>query len=505
MFMHTLVRKGLILAIVVLFATISVVPGVRTSGKGKDLFSTNIAPDKQWDRMYGGDGWDEGRSVQQTNDGGYIITGSTLSYGAGNSDVWLIKTDPYGNEEWNKTFGGKDDDYGYSVQQTSDGGYIIVGCTFSYGSGDSDVWLIKTDSYGNEVWNRTFGGSNRDGGYCVQQTSDGGFVIVGIAGKRGGDVWLIKTDRDGNEEWNKTFGGPDLDCGYSIQQTDDGGYIIAGCMFYYGAFNSDIWLIKTDSYGNEMWNRTFGGKLLDCGYSVEQTSDGGYIIAGYKSSYGAGCDIWIIKTDGSGNDIWNHTFGGEDMDYGYSVQQTSDGGYVIVGSIGSYGVYCWEDVWLIKIDEYGNEMWNRTFGGEDEDCGYSVQQTSDGGYIIVGCGTYKSHDVWLIKVAPEDKQPPAVKIVKPEKAIYFNNTRIIPFFIPVVIGSIDIVVNATDENSGVDHVEFYVDDRFKANDFTTPYSWTWSEGVFGMYTIKVVAYDNAGNQATTEIKVWRLF
>jgi hypothetical protein len=250
-----------------------------------------------WTKTFGGSGNDHGHSVQQTSDGGYVIAGSTGSYGAGSADVWLIKTDSSGNMAWNKTFGGSGNDYGHSVQQTSDGGYVIAGSTGSYGAGNDDVWLVKTDSSGNAAWNKTFGGSSEDHGYSVRQTSDGGYIIAGYTGSygAGGDVWLVKTDSSGNAAWNKTFGGSSEDHGYSVRQTSDGGYIIAGYTGSYGA-GGDVWLMKADSSGNATWDKTLGGSNSDYSWSVQQTSDGGYIIAGYTGSYGAGgSDIWLIK------------------------------------------------------------------------------------------------------------------------------------------------------------------------------------------------------------------
>lgn len=273
--------------------------------------------------------------VQQTKDGGYIIAGNERA-GYRDSDSWLIKTDAQGNERWNKTFKGV---HSFSsVQQTSDGGYIVAG-----------TMLIKTDANGNQQWNKTFRGLS-EYFYSVRQTSDGGYVLVGFtfSNVTSGDTLLIKIDASGNEQWNSTFGGIRDDIANSIEQTNDGGYILAGSTTSYGAGQNDAWLIKTDAKGNEMWNKTFGGMFYDYASSVQQTPDDGYILAGSTKSYGAIFDAWLIKTKASGNMQWSKIIGGAKSDFAYSIQSTQDGGYILAGYTSSYGVGS-VNAWLIKV------------------------------------------------------------------------------------------------------------------------------------------------------------
>ena len=353
-------------------------------------------------RTYGGEAEDWGRSVQRTADGGYIIGGETYSFGAGLSDFYLVRTTAQGETLWTRSLGGTGFDYGRSVCQAADGGYVIVGTTESYGVG-GDAYVVKTDALGNTVWARTFGGSDADFGESVWPTADSGSLVAVESysfGAGSADVYLVKANANGDTLWTRTIGGTNFDCARSVQQTPDGGYVAAGFTSSFGAGSDDVYLIKTDAHGDTLWTRTFGGADGDRGFSVAPTTDGGYVVAGYTHSYGAGySDVYLLKTDASGNLSWTKTFGGEGYDEGNSVQQTTDGGYIIAGHTTSFGAVN-GDVYLIKTDDAGDTMWTRTFGGEGGEVGYSVQQTADGGYVIAGItGSFGAvvDDVYLIK------------------------------------------------------------------------------------------------------------
>jgi uncharacterized delta-60 repeat protein len=365
------------------------------------LIKTDANGNLQWAKTYGGTSDDWAYSVQQTSDGGYIVEGYTGSFGAGRSDILLIKTDANGNIQWAKTYGGTNDDRASSVQQTSGGGYIVAGYTNSFGAGNYDFFLIKTDANGNLQWAKTYGGTSDDRASSVQQTSGGGYIVAGYTNSFGAgnyDFFLIKTDANGNIIWAKTYGGTSDDYAYSVQQTSDGGYILAGYTRSFSVGSYDIFLIKTDVNGNVIWAKTYGETGGDYAFSVRQTSDGGYIVAGYTYSFGAGYyDIFLVKIDANGNIIWAKTYGGTNQDFARSVQQTSDGGYIVAGYTRSFGAGYY-DIFLIKTDANGNIQWAKTYGGTDWDEASSVQQTSDGGYIVAGLTySFGVGDIFLIK------------------------------------------------------------------------------------------------------------
>jgi hypothetical protein len=311
-----------------------------------------------WNQTYGGAENDGALSLVQTSDGGYALVGYTGSFGAGSDDFWFVKTDEAGNMQWNRTYGGTDGDYAFSLVETSDGRYTIAGYTRSYGAGRDDFWLIRVDSSGNAEWNQTYGGWDDEGTISLVQTSDGGYALAGMTesfghGSDRDDFWLVKTDSSGNMEWNHTYGGTIREYGFCLVESSDGGYAMAGGTCSFGAGSYDSWLVKTDAFGNMEWNQTYGGADADGSSSLIQTADGGYMLAGSTNSFGAGeDDFWLIKTDEAGNMLWKQTYGGAVSDIASSLIETSDGGYAIAGYTFSDGAAT-SDAWLVKTDETG--------------------------------------------------------------------------------------------------------------------------------------------------------
>ena len=337
-------------------------------------YASASPPAEEWNRTYEVSGITSVKSFQHTEDSGYIIAGNTRL------NAFVLKTSPTGSEQWNRTFGGKfSDNRAVSVLQTSDGGYLIAGSTSTYKDNFPDIWLIKVSPQGQEQWNLTLGGTGYEEMVFVQQTADGGYIIIGNTDSYGVgsfDIWFVKIDSNGNMQWNNTFGGIGQDWAYSVSQVP-GGYIIAGMTDSYGAGYSDFWLVKTDTKGEEQWNNTYGGYYLDGAHSIQQTRDGGYIIAGMTQSFGAGHnDFMLVKTDSNGKEQWYRTFGGVSHEFHPSVRLSPDGGYILGGKTFSFD----DDYWLIKTDEDGNGKWDRTFEGRLD----SFQQTPDDGYIITG-------------------------------------------------------------------------------------------------------------------------
>ena len=324
------------------------------------LVKTDSLGNMLWDRIYGFDMDDCAYSIQQTPDGGYSAVGYTWSQTGGAYNVHLLKTDSLGNTLWDTTYGGMAYDRGYSHQLTVDGGFIITGYKDLLGLNGAEVYLIRTDSLGNVLWDTTYGGSGDDYGISVQRTLNGGYIVTGYTdsyGEGDQDVYLIKTDSLGNALWERTYGDSTDNWGCSVQQTPDGGYVVAGRTWVFGTGWHDLYLLKTDSLGDVTWDTTYGlisRGPYDCwDYSVQLTPDGGFIVAGGIWTYGLREeDVYLLKTDSLGNVLWEKTYGGKFMEFGHCVQVTSDGGYVIAGTKDPFGNYQY-DVYLIKTDSLG--------------------------------------------------------------------------------------------------------------------------------------------------------
>ena len=360
-----------------------------------------------WQKIYGGSFEDSANSVQQTSDGGYIVAGSISSFGINNQDIWILKLDASGDVTWQKIFEiSTEFNNGYSVQQTSDGGYVVAGTAYFFGTGTFAGLIIKLDSSGSLIWQKRYGYFYNSSEYAqsIQQTSDGGYIVAGNAEYDYGGtfLWIMKLDASGNESWQKIYNGSDNDWLVSIQQTSDGGYIVAEYAYNSSAGDLDYGILKLDASGDIVWQKTYGGSSNEDPHSIQQTSDGGYIMAGYTSSFGVGTDFWILKLDASGNITWQKAYGGSNTEIAYSIQQTGDGGYIVAGITDSFNNVTL-DILVIKLDSNGAITWQKTYGSSTmEEYAKYIQQTSDGGYIIGGIvHSYEPsniQDFWILKL-----------------------------------------------------------------------------------------------------------
>jgi gliding motility-associated-like protein len=361
------------------------------------VLKLNSGGNIEWQKTLGGDYFDRADDIRQTADGGYIIAGTSTSINCdvtdnhGGSDFWAVKLKANGDVEWEKRYGGSKNEYGYSIQLTNDGGYILAGETESNDGdvthlyGGRDYWVVKIAGNGNLQWQKTLGGSGNDEANEVVTTSDGGYVVVGYSGSNDGDVtgnhgnkdfWIAKLDNAGNLDFQKSLGGSDYDIGQSIKTTPDGGYIVAGTTAsndgdVSGLHNNigpfaDYWLVKLDNKGSIQWQKCYGGNANEFAYYMQLTPDGGYVVSGYAEANdgdltcNAGTtDAWIIKVNSTGALQWQKNFGGNYYDEAYSVEPLSDGGFIVAGitcsseitgyHLPSSSLGTCADFWFIKL------------------------------------------------------------------------------------------------------------------------------------------------------------
>ena len=407
------------------------------------------APAIQWQKSFGGTADETAYAIQTTTDGGYVVAGRSNSINwdvtgnHGGNDYWVAKLDATGIIQWQKSLGGSSNDVSRSIQTTSDGGYILAGYSNSTDGdvtgnhGNDDCWVVKLDATGNIQWQKSLGGSQGDAAYSIQTTSDGGYVVAGYTNSINGDItvnygvgdyWVVKLDANGAIQWQKSLGGSSIEGASSIHTTSDGGYILAGFSLsnngnVSGEFpSSDYWVLKLDAIGNIQWQKSMGGTRSETQATIQTTSDGGYVVAGISDSIDGdvtgnhgGWEYWVVKLDVNGIIQWQKCLGGTADDFANSIQTTLDGGFIVAGITnstngdvtGNNGAY---DYWIVKLDVSGSILWQKSIGGLLNDFARDIQTTSDGGYIIVGdsnsldgnvAGNHGGTDFWIVKLAPD--------------------------------------------------------------------------------------------------------
>jgi len=378
-----------------------------------------ISQDILWKKNFGlniEDADDYGQSVIETSDGNLVITGYTNSFGAGGFDVWLIETDQNSDTLWTKTYGESGDDYAFEIEQTEDGGFIIAGSTGSFGgSGMLDGCLIKTDQFGNLQWIKLYGTTHDDLFYSIEQTEDGGYILAGERDaypEGDSDVWILKTDSAGNFQWEKIYGSNTLDDrAYTIRKSLTGGYLVGGQNGCSGFGGCEAWLIKTNENGDTLWTKLFHSNQSTSIRSIGALPESSFIMTGMKWVSGS-WDFWILKTDSLGNVEWEKTYDYDnDYDIGYSVQQTVDGGFIVAGG---GNIYDWiSHGWIIRTNALGDTLWTRYIKGYPslmnvntnslDSYFYSIIQLTNGDYVAAGTkaqypGNYQA---WLVKLSSD--------------------------------------------------------------------------------------------------------
>lgn len=352
-----------------------------------------------FEKTYGGINRDFGMSVTQVTDGGFMIIGTTKSFGGQNGNIYVIKTNNLGDTLWTRTFGGDSVDSGHALVATTDGGAVVVGSTNSFGTGKSDVYVIRLNANGDTLWSKTYGTLNDDFGYDIAPTNDSGYIITGYSCRNLCNVeyiYLIRADINGDTLWTKTCVKNAI--GHSAIQTNDGGFIIAGFAITFNSQNH-MYVVKTNENGDSLWSNVYQLSEQDGASQIVQTHDGGYIISGYSGEMFSDEFVYVVKTDSNGIANWSRVYGGNGISQGFSVYETSNHGYLFTGRTTAFGAGDF-DVYLIKTTENGDTVWTKTYGGIENDAGLKVIEASDGGYIIVGSTESfgaGDRDVYLIK------------------------------------------------------------------------------------------------------------
>ena len=346
---------------------------------------------------------DRGIDVIQTRDEGYAILGYTSSSGAGGEDLYLVRLSAEGQELWSQTYGGEAQDNGWSIHEIEGGDFMLFGFTHSSGAGGLDFYLIRTDPDGQVLWEATYGGEDDEYGWALSPTDDGGFVLAGQTESYGsGDIdgYLIKVDDSGELQWSQTYGGPDEDRLFSIDLCDDGGFILTGTSGQ-SSTSRDVYLVRTDAQGELLWESRIGADADDVGHDVRQLVDGTFAVAGYTMNYGAErYDAMLLRVDENGEFVWRQLYGGYLEDRTISLDLTLDGGFLLGGYSQSYGNGNW-DIYFVHADTDGNMLWFGVYGDLGNETGYTFVQAQDSGVVLTG-ETYSSNlgegDLIILKI-----------------------------------------------------------------------------------------------------------
>jgi hypothetical protein len=366
------------------------------------LFVFAQAPDTIWTRTYGGPYDEEAESGAATPDGCYLLAGYTTSFNAWQGDYYLVKFNSAGDTVWTKRYGGSQSDYGRDVVATPDRGYAILGKS---GTGPFRSLLIKTDSLGNAIWQKYYGVTQDENPWGLTTTYDSGFAIVGTYDVPGPttnyDIKLVRTKSNGDTLWTRTYGTANTEDGYGVVQTADSGFIIAGVVTY-PSYYTDIYLVKTNKSGDTVWTKKLGGASSDYAWAIHKVNDGGFIIVGNTSSFSSMEHVYLIKLYPSGNVEWTSVIGGDRSVRGYDVCETSDHGFAITGTI-NMDFPKYHQVYLLRTNSHGDSLWSTMCGGDGFDIGRFVHQDGEGKYIVGGSWNYSSSNrgFYAIKFAAE--------------------------------------------------------------------------------------------------------
>ena len=426
-------------------------------------------PAIQWQRSFGGTNSEFAYCIRQTSDGGFIAGGiagggtggNKTSPGLGREDYWVVRLNRHGDKLWDRAFGGDQGEVLFDLQQTADGGFILVGWSLSSNTGNKtspglgrlDGWVVRLDAEGNPLWDKSYGSTNVEELHSVQLTTNGGFVLAGMAAyPNPPDYWVLWIDGDGNVIRERTFGGSNTENYPTVRLATTGSYVIAGSSTSPASgsktsspFGSgDMWALRLDANGDKMWDRSYGGTEPEQFATIDSTADGGFVMAVASSSPASGNktspsfgmdDLWVVRVDEAGNRLWDQSFGGSGEEFAAQIRQTADGGYILAGSSASgisgnkttpfYGGpnYPWAggDFWVVRLDANGNKLWEQSFGGSKGDQLQSIMQCSDGGFILAGFSAspadgnktteqFGSGDFWVIKLAPDAlSMPPTLR------------------------------------------------------------------------------------------------